>query len=42
MVRLLTAVGGAVMREELDVGLEVSTAEKLDGTYPILSMSVWE
>jgi hypothetical protein len=42
MERLLTAVGGTVIREELGVRLEVSTAEGMDETHPILSMSVCE
>lgn len=42
MVRLLTAVGGAVIRDELGVRLEASVAEIQVKTDPILSMSVCE
>ena len=44
-VRLLTAVGGAVIRDELEATLKRLTAEAMDATDPILrmsGMSAWE
>ena len=45
MVRLLTAVGGAVIRDELEARLKQLMAGAMDTADPILRMSVmsaWE